>query len=364
MNSINNIGQKDLKYAQGRQMCIQEKMDMPHVWVRISKEGGAVILRDRKPIDSVDRILDSTYKVLQDDLIGLCLSENAVEKIVELCGPCELKIFYLLDDAPLHTEYRYLFKNAANYFLSDIWFLDSDVDRTHRFTYIDTISEIVDSPSFKSLNLIVREWDDFFTDEMMRFWPNINSDAIFEFTKHAPTISHKNYISTVGFIIKVGDKAWEHVNVDYLESPSDATRSECRKKVLEDFIEKVLSDKEYIGTLPLFIDGRKTMNYSMEQIYIDVMQKVFLQYINVSDFVKDSGYTEEDLTPPYIGKNSELDMSMITNDSTYAACKYSKKMQALLKLLIHTFYRIKSYSFYSFNEFETKKISDFLMLFS
>ena len=124
------------------------------------------------------------------------------------------------------------------------------------------------------------------------------------------------------------------------------------------------SDKEYLKTLPLFIDGRKTMNYSDEQIYIDVMQKVFLQYINVSDFVKDSGYTEEDLTPPHIGKSGDLDMSMITNDTVYAACKYSKRIQALLKLLIHTFYRIKSYTFYSFNEFETKKISDFLMLFS
>lgn len=364
MNNINNIEQKDLKYAQGRQVCIQEKMDMPHVWVRVSKESGAVILRDRKPIDLIDRILDSTYKVLQDDLIGLCLTEKTVEKITEKYGLCELKIFYLLDDVPLHTEYRYLFKNAVNYFLSDIWFLDDDADRTYRFAYLDDIADMVDNPSFRSLNLIVRDWDESFTDELMRFWPNINADALFELTKHAPTVSHKNYISVVGFIIKTGEKAWQCPNIEYLQSSSDTVRSECRKKVLEDFIEKVLSDKEYIGTLPLFIDGRKTINYSMEQIYIDVMQKVFLQYINVSDFVKDSGYTEEDLTPPYIGKISELDMSMITNDSTYAACKYSKKMQALLKLLIHTFYRIKSYSFYSFNEFETKKISDFLMLFS
>lgn len=363
MNNINDIGQKDLKYAQGRQMCIQEKMDMPHVWVRVSKEG-AVILRDRKPIDSVDRILDSTYKILQDDLIGVCLTEKTAEKITEKYGPCELKIFYLLDDVPLHTEYRYLFKNAVNYFLSDIWFLDDDADRTYRFTYLDDIADMVDSPSFRSLNLIVRDWDESFTDELMGFWPNINSDALFELTKHASTVSHKNYISVVGFVIKAGEKAWQCPNIEYLQYSSDTVRSECRKKVLEDFIERVLSDKEYLKTLPLFIDGRKTMNYSDERIYIDVMQKVFLQYINVSDFVKDSGYTEEDLTPPHIGKSGDLDMSRITNDAVYAACKYSKRMQALLKLLIHTFYRIKSYTFYSFNEFETKKISDFLMLFS
>lgn len=363
MNNINDIGQKDFKYAQGRQMCIQEKMDMPHVWVRVSKEG-AVILRDRKPIDSIDRILDSTYKILQDDLIGLCLTEKTTERITEKYGPCELKIFYLLDDVPLHTEYRYLFKNAVNYFLSDIWFLDDDADRTCRFTYLDDIADMIDSPSFRSLNLTVRDWDESFTDELMRFWPNINADAMFELTKHAPTVSHKNYISVVGFVIKAGEKAWQCPNIEYLQSSSDTVRSGCRKKVLEDFIERVLSDKEYLKTLPLFIDGRKTMNYSDEQIYIDVMQKVFLQYINVSDFVKDSGYTEEDLTPPHIGKSSDLDMSMITNDAVYAACKYSKRMQALLKLLIHTFYRIKSYTFYSFNEFETKKISDFLMLFS
>ena len=363
MNNINDIGQKDLKYAQGKQMCIQEKMDMPHVWVRISKEG-AVILRDRKPIDSIDRILDSTYKVLQDDLIGLCLTEKTAEKITEKYGPCELKIFYLLDDVPLHTEYRSLFKNAVNYFLSDIWFLDDDADRTCRFAYLDDIVDMVDSSSFRSLNLIVRDWDESFTDELMRFWSNINADALFELTKHAPTVSHKNYISVVGFVIKAGEKAWQCPNIEYLQSSFDTVRSECRKKVLEDFIERVLSDKEYLKTLPLFIDGRKTMNYSDEQIYIDVMQKVFLQYINVSDFVKDSGYTEEDLTPPHIGKSGDLDMSMITNDAVYAACKYSKRMQALLKLLIHTFYRIKSYTFYSFNEFETKKISDFLMLFS
>lgn len=363
MNNINDIGQKDLKYAQNRQVCIQEKMDMPHVWVRVSKEG-AVILRDRKPIDSIDRILDSTYKVLQDDLIGLCLTEKLAEKIAEKYGPCELKIFYLLDDVPLRTEYRYLFKNAVNYFLSDIWFLDDDADKIHRFAYLDDIADIVDSPSFRSLNLIVRDWDESFTDELMRFWPNINADALFELTKHAPTVSHKNYISVVGFVIKAGEKVWQCPNIEYLQSSSDTAHSECRKKVLEDFIERVLSDKEYLKTLPLFIDGRKTMNYSDEQIYIDVMQKVFLQYINVSDFVKDSGYTEEDLTPPHIGKSNDLDMSMITNDAVYAACKYSKRMQALLKLLIHTFYRIKSYTFYSFNEFETKKISDFLMLFS
>ena len=364
MNNINNIGQKDLKYAQGRQVCIQEKMDMPHIWVRISTEGGAVILRDRKPIDSVDRILDNTYGILQDDLIGLCFSAETVESITKLCGPCELKIFYLLAEQPLHMEYKYLHNNAVNYFLSDIWFLDDDVDRTYRFAYLDDIADIVDSPSFRSLNLIVRDWDEPFTDELMRFWPNINSDAMFELTKHAPTVSHKNYISVMGFVIKTGEKAWQCPNIEYLQSSSDTVRSECRKKVLEDFIERILSDKEYLKTLPLFIDGRKAMNYSDEQIYIDVMQKVFLQYINVSDFVKDSGYTEEDLTPPYIGKSSDLDMSMITNDAVYAACKYSKRMQALLKLLIHTFYRIKSYSFYSFNEFETKKISDFLMLFS
>ena len=157
---------------------------------------------------------------------------------------------------------------------------------------------------------------------------------------------------------------WQDTNCEYIRKSHDEKHSEYRKKVLSDFIDKVLSDKEFMATLPLFIDGRKEKHYSSEQIYLDVMQRVFVQYVNNTDLFVDTTIEYTDLMPQYVGKVGSLDMTMITNDNVRVICQYQKLMQEVLRLLIHTFYRINSYTFYRFNEFETKKISDFILFFA
>ena len=156
-------------------------------------------------------------------------------------------------------------------------------------------------------------------------------------------------------------------NDDYSHEFIDKSHSDIRAVVLSDFIEKVLSDEHFMNTLPLFIDGRKEKNYSSEQIYLDVIQKMFLYYIENTSLINNNQYKPEDFRPQlpeYINYISSLDIDLITNDTVKVICSYNRTMRELLRLLIHNFYRINAYTFYNFNEFETKKISDFLFLFS
>lgn len=363
MKYIYNITSKDIAAAEGKSFCVQEKVEMPHVWIRV-KDGKAVILRDKKPITDIDFILDDTYRIIKEDFLDIFMDDETVEKIIKLCGACDLKVFYLLDEKPLHIDYKDLYKNAVNYFLSDIWLLDNKVDKSKKFEYIDEIVNIIDWSSLISLNMKVGVWTDNITDIVNEYHNKAGTDLLFKLTNGTDTVSHKNYDSVYGFVLKVGEIKWQYANYEYTRKTYSEEHSVYRKKVLSDFIDKVLSDKKYMASLPLFIDGRKEKNYSSEQIYLDVIQRVFVHYINNTDlFVKnDIKYT--DLMPQHIGKVGSLDMSMLTNDNVRVICQYKKIMQEVLRLLIHTFYRINSYTFYNFNEFETKKISDFILLFS
>lgn len=361
MKYISEIRPCDIVAAEGKPYCIQEKVEMPHVWIRV-KDGKAVILRDKKPITDVDFILDDTYRIIKEDFLDTFIDDAVAEKIIKLCGPCELKVFYLLDEKPLHTEYKYLYNNAVKYLLSDIWMLDNTADRPKRFEYIDKIVSIVDCHSLISLNMKTGIWTDRVTNIVREY--KLENDMISELTDNSGTISHKEYNFAYGFVLKVGENKWQAVNVEYLRTPHNEEHSEYRKKVLSDFIDKVLSDKDYMATLPLFIDGRKEKHYSNEQIYLDTIQRVFVHYINNTDLFVNTDMKYTDLMPLHIGKVGSLDMSMLTNDNARVICQYKKLMQEVLRLLIHTFYRINSYTFYNFNEFETKKISDFVLLFS
>lgn len=363
LKSLKDIKSEDIKYAEGKRVCIQEKVDMPHIWIRL-QNGEAILLHDRKPVNDVDRILDSTYNEIYDDLITMFLDKETVDKVTDFTGPCEIKVFYMLNEQPLHINYRNLYKQAFHYFISDIWFIDGTDKKDKRFDYIDKIVDTVNCPLMRSLNMYVTDWDESFTEKVNSYCKD--QITLFELTNHAPTISHYNYISTLGFVIKAGDCIWQQVNKEFLgwSEGEKKAHAETRKEVLSDFIEKVLSDKEFMNSLPLFIDGRKEKKYSEERIYIDVMQRAFLQYVNSSDFIKEKNFKPEDLMPLHVGTTGNLDMSLVTNDNVYVICQFNPLMQELLRLLIHTFYRIKSYTFYSFNEFETKKISDFMMLFS
>ena len=364
MKYIYNITDKDIKSAEGKLFCIQEKVELPHIWIRIT-ETKAYILRDKKPITDIDRILDDTYHTIKDDFLDTYIDEKVCKKITDLYGPCDLKIFYLLDEKPLHTEYNYLYKKPVKYLLSDIWLLDEKADKSKKFRYLDEITDIINWKCFISLNMKVGIWDEIVTNTIREYlaYNKSGSDTIFELAKGG-TISHKNYISTCGFILKSGENQWQYTNIEYLRNPSNKEHSEYRKKVLVDFIDKVLSDKDYIATLPLFIDGRRERNYSEEKIYLDLIQRVFVHYINKTDFFINSELKPEDLMPMHYGIVGSLDITMITNDNARVICQYNKLMQEVLRLLIHTFYRINSYTFYDFNEFETKKISDFILLFS
>lgn len=365
MKYIYNITPKDIVAVEGKPFCVQEKVEMPHVWIRV-KDGKAVMLRDKKPITDIDFILDDTYRMIKEDFLDIFMDDKTIEKIIKLCGPCDLKIFYLLDEKPLHIEYKYLYNNAVNYLLSDIWLLDSKADKLKKFEYIDEIVNIVDWGSLISLNMKTGIWTDRVTEIVREYlaYSKSGNDMMFKLTDGAGTISHKGYNSTYGFVLKTGENKWQDANWEYIRESHDEKHSEYRKKVLSDFIDKVLSDKDYMATLPLFIDGRKEKHYSNEQIYLDTIQRVFVQYINNTDLFVNTDMKYTDLMPQHIGKVGSLDMSMLTNDNARVICQYKKLMQEVLRLLIHTFYRINSYTFYNFDEFETKKISDFVLLFS
>lgn len=369
LKSFYSLTPAEIRALEGKTVCVQEKVAMPHIWIRLD-ENGVTFLRDRKPVTEIDLMLDDTYGRIKEDFFDTMLDDETIGRILNLCGPCELKMFYLFDAKPFYMEYNFLYKAAKRYFISDIWLLSPDADKSRKFEYIDKIVDIVDWTSLASMNMLTFTWTT--DDSELREKRQSGYDMIFEVLRsHAGervgTISHKGYNSVLGFVVKSGNNAWQITNMEYLGDPYDESHAEIRKAVLSDFIEKVLSDKDFLNSLPLFIDGRKERKYTADRIYLDVMQKAFLHYIGSTDLINEKQYKPEDLRPQIpqtFGYISSIDMSMITNDSVRVVCQYNKVMQELLRLLIHTFYRINSYTFYSFNEFETKKISDFILLFS
>ena len=369
LNNFHFLTPNQIRALEGKTVCVQEKVAMPHIWIRVDNTG-VYFLRNRAPITDIDAILDDTYSKIKEDFFEPVMDDSTIEKILKLCGPCDLKIFYLPNEKPLYMEYNYLYKIGKRYFISDVWFFNPDIDKTKKFEYIDKIVDIIDWSDMCSLNMLIFTWTKNDTDLYNKYTSGY--EMIYEILRaeageRVGTLSHKGYNSVLGFIVKTENTAWQITNMEYLDDPYDKEHAGIRKEVLSDFIEKVLSDKDFMSTLPLFIDGRKEKKYSADRIYLDVIQKLFLHYIASTDLITEKQYKPEDLMPQipstfnYI---SSIDMSMITNDNVKVACQYNKVMQELLRLLIHTFYRINAYTFYDFNEFETKKISDFLFLFS
>ncbi len=368
LKNLYSITPKEKAKLEGKTVCIQEKMDMPHVWIRIN-EDGVIFLRERQPITEVDRILDDTYSKIQNELIDDNFTEEVINNILNFCGPCDLKIFYLPNKQPYHIEYEYLYEHDKRYFLSDLWFLGKRECKDKKFEYLNRIVDLVNCPKFIHLNISIFTWDKKCNDLLSEYiiQGKEGFDFISNFSFDYNIISHKKFFESLGYIIKTEQQSWQILNFDYPHETIDKTHSDIRKTILSDFIEKVLSDEEFMNTLPLFIDGRKEKKYSYERIYLDVIQKMFLRYIETSSLIIDNGYKDEDLRPQiprcftYI---NSLDMNYVTNDMVKVTCLYNRTMQELLRLLIHSFYRINAYTFYHFNEFETKKISKFLILFS
>ena len=108
-NSFYSQNPDQVKALTGRPVCIQEKVAMPHVWIRIDATG-VYFLRDHKPITEIDSILDDTYSKIKEDFFEPIMDDSTIEKILKLCGPCDLKIFYLPNEKPFYMEYNYLYK--------------------------------------------------------------------------------------------------------------------------------------------------------------------------------------------------------------------------------------------------------------
>jgi hypothetical protein len=375
-NLLKNVDPRIFVKYIGKPLVVQEKFDTCDFWARIS-ENNVSLLNKGRELTEVDYFLNSLYNDVEV-MLESYLTDYDRKKLVEKYGEFDLHIFYFPSDKPRHTEYPNMNKHIV---LSDIWFKDPKALKLgHKFMILEDVAKVMNLET-ATLNVIevthgvavavfnyINEEEYWSLQETCEYFIDRDHNCFKlcrEFTSDRHTFNG-DISKTYGIILKLDSHVWQIPINEYKRLPYDSMHTQYRDIILHDFVSEMLIDNPvFIDSVKRVYKNAKDAGLNPNRCYFTAMEYSFLQYINRTDVFKKYRIEPTDLMPVHYGYTSDIMFTMITDEPTiYMICKHNALMKEVLRLLVYTFYNINHKTFHIFNEFETRAISKFLLIFS
>lgn len=362
-NLLKNVDIERFSKLEGKPLVIQEKLDTVSFWLHISENNVQIVDRGKcKYLNEVDYFLNSLYHEVED-LIYRYINESKREKFIEKYGEFDIQVFYFPASTIYHTFYpNYL--NEEYIVISDIWISNFNTFNGNKFELLEKVAnEIFGGTRTTTLDII--KCDEIFINLLKKYKADEISDLEFAkgITDEAKTMNMLMN-STYGLLIRTNTNIWQIPILNYERIPYDDIHSQYRDIILHDFVNELCENSEYAISIKQIYEANKAKTYNNNLAYINAMAFAFLCYINKTDVFKKYYIEPNDILPVHYGFVPNVSFDMLDDITVQTICKHNLLMQAVLKLLVHTFFNINSNTFKIFNELETRAISNLISAIS
>jgi len=298
----------------GKRYSVYEKLDMVYFKIKHTDNGAFLYNRKGKEITIVDRICNSMWETIYNDVV----KPLGTEENTNLKG-CEIGLFYL----PVHKtkviDYQHL--PEKSYYFSDFKAYS---------TYVPTLKhpyENFDSPLIIDTNILYeRDLVDLGRVDLS------NAEKASMLIGSDTTFSGNDIDNIEGVVVTFNDAlskkpiSFQIPIVDTKVDIDKFTKSVYRELILTDFANITLSDSNVVYSALHDNDN-----------YVSAICDLFNHYMNNTDVFFKNAIESEDLLPPHVGYMGDICIDMLNNVNTKLICKYDQVAKNVLRMLLMTF---------------------------
>lgn len=314
INELYKITDAELESILNTNVTITEKIDAPYVNVILNESSFILLKSNYKIITNIDCALNDMYYDIKNALNEII--EPVRERIVNTHGNVVIGLFYVPSQTPRTITYN---KIENNKFIYSSCKSVATNKRIKDFDLSLYCPDILPQPKIKDILI---------TDSEIETFKKLKDGIIsglFAVNKLIKKTYSGNKIKDIEGIVLSTEK-----NKIYQIS---INRPEEKMNVAEHKIYRDVVIKD-------FIEWYNTNDHStVKGTYINIVNELFIGYINNTTIVDRYSIEPEDLLPPIVGYFGDIAYDLVNNDIIKTICEHNEIFKCIYRILLNTIRR-------------------------